>query len=238
MLKDGTVKALVVVTFSYGGRMPALEDSGQYITRVTSSLFWVRWVEACLQRSVTLSLDCLVVTFSAVPSYLKSMKWKSWRAHIWVVMVCGQESHWVWLFLESFAECGPYNPVLGKMARVSSVSRNSKVYWTYYQSIWFRHIYISNLRGFWFGSIYGGANLRIRFAPYWLMDFTFGSQSKSYLCFPYYQPCIHKNCCPLPISTTGGDAFGLTGCDWLVFARMFCRRTLPRQRMLSDLHVS
>ena len=127
MLKDGTVKALVVVTFSYGGRMPAWEDSGQYITRVTSSLFWVRWVEACLQRSVTLSLDCLVVTFSAVPSYLKSMKWKSWRAHIWVVMVCGQESHWVWLFFESFAECGLYNPVLGKTARVGGVSRNSNV---------------------------------------------------------------------------------------------------------------
>lgn len=123
MLKDGTVKALVVVTFSYGGRMPAWEDSGQYITRVTSSLFWVRWVEACLQWSVTLSLDYLVVTFSAVPSYLKSMKWKSWRAHIWVVMVCGQKSCFHFDFSLNLLLNGPYNPVLGMMGRIRGVSR-------------------------------------------------------------------------------------------------------------------
>jgi len=102
------------------------------------------------------------------------------------------------------------------------------LYWTYYQFAWFRHIYTSNLRGFCFGSIYGGSNLHIKLTPYWQMDSTFSCQSKSYLWFPYYQPCIHKNCRPLPISTIGVDAFGLTGHDWSVcwilecFVRVHC----------------
>ena len=181
LLKDGTVKALVIVTFSYGGRMPAWEDSGQYITRVTSSLFWVRWVEACLQRSVTLSLDCLVVTFSAVPSYLKSMKWKSWRAHIWVVMVCGQKSCFHFDFSLNLFLNGL---VLGLMGRVCSVSRKFR-YFILLQLLSVPMISWQVVLGGLYQYI-ASANLCIEFALFEQMDFIFSALDPSCLVLPFF----------------------------------------------------